>query len=233
MPPPAVPLARRSGNRRSQNTASGSGPDQTYTRIHRRRIRRAHQTQDGRNSAVDAAVTRSPNQAAVLSESEIAATEEDSRSRSQGGCPVGCPLGIHRCRSPGTGGQSLIRLLSKSGAIRPTHLLQLQPQCRDRCPHERHGRAGSFSNEGYLPAEGPQEVQRGIELARADARLAGKVQALQGHGLLMQPDRGFFKNDPGYEHRVIWITFSQGQDGDPKVLGSGGPDGRPRAGRRG
>ena len=39
---------------------------------------------------------------------------------------------------------------------------------------------------------------------------------LQGHGLLMQPDRGFFKNDPGYQHRVIWITFSQGQDGDPK-----------------
>ncbi len=71
-------------------------------------------------------------------------------------------------------------------------------------------------NDGYLPPEGPQDVQRGIELARADARLAGKVQALQGHGLLMQPDRGFFRNDPGYEHRVIWITFSQGQDGDPK-----------------
>ena len=35
-------------------------------------------------------------------------------------------------------------------------------------------------HEGYLPAEGPQDVQRGIELARADARLAGKVQALAG-----------------------------------------------------
>jgi hypothetical protein len=27
--------------------------------------------------------------------------------------------------------------------------------------------------EGYLPPEGPQDVQRGIELARADPRLAG------------------------------------------------------------
>lgn len=70
--------------------------------------------------------------------------------------------------------------------------------------------------EGYLPPEGPQDVARGIELARADQRLAGKVQDLQGHGLLMQPDRGFFKNDPGYAHRVIWITFSQGVGGDPK-----------------
>ena len=32
----------------------------------------------------------------------------------------------------------------------------------------------------------------------------------------MQPDRGSFKNDPGYEHRVIWIDFPQGQDGNPK-----------------
>lgn len=70
--------------------------------------------------------------------------------------------------------------------------------------------------DGYLPPEGPQDVQRGIDLARADSRLAGKVQTLQGHGLLMQPDKGFFKNDPGYGHRTIWITFSQGQAGDPK-----------------
>lgn len=70
--------------------------------------------------------------------------------------------------------------------------------------------------EGYQPPEGQQDVQRGIELAKADPRLAGKVEQLQGHGLLMQPDRGFFRNDPGYAHRTIWITFSQGQDGDPK-----------------
>ncbi|MBX3236345.1 MAG: hypothetical protein KF814_09345 [Nitrospiraceae bacterium] len=70
--------------------------------------------------------------------------------------------------------------------------------------------------DGYLPPEGPQDIQRGIELARTDSRLAGKVQQLEGHGLLMQPDRGFFRNDPGFAHRVIWITFSQGQDGDPK-----------------
>ncbi len=70
--------------------------------------------------------------------------------------------------------------------------------------------------EGYQPPEGRQDVQRGIELARADPRLAGKVEQLQGHGLLMQPDRGFFRNDPGYAHRTIWITFSQGENGDPK-----------------
>lgn len=70
--------------------------------------------------------------------------------------------------------------------------------------------------EGYQPPEGQQDIQRGIELAKADSRLAGKVEQLQGHGLLMQPDRGFFRNDPGYAHRTIWITFSKGQDGDPK-----------------
>lgn len=70
--------------------------------------------------------------------------------------------------------------------------------------------------DGYQPPEGQQDVQRGIELAKADPRLAGKVDELQGHGLLMQPDRGFFRNDPGYAHRTIWITFSKRQDGDPK-----------------
>jgi hypothetical protein len=69
---------------------------------------------------------------------------------------------------------------------------------------------------GYQPPEGRQDIQRGIELAKADPRLAGKVEQLQGHGLLMQPDRGFFRNDPGYAHRTIWITFSKDQDGDPK-----------------
>ena len=70
--------------------------------------------------------------------------------------------------------------------------------------------------EGYQPPEGRQDVQRGIELAKADPRLAGKVKPVEGHGLLMQPDRGFFRNDPGYAHRTMWITFSKGQDGDPK-----------------
>ncbi len=72
------------------------------------------------------------------------------------------------------------------------------------------------SLEGYLPPEGQQDVLRGIELAKGDPRLTGKVDQLKGHGLLMQPDRGFFRNDPGYGHRTIWITFSQGEDGDPK-----------------
>jgi hypothetical protein len=70
--------------------------------------------------------------------------------------------------------------------------------------------------EGYQPPEGRQDVQRGIELARADSRLVGKVEQLQGHGLIMQPNRGLFRNDPGYAHRTIYITFSKGQDGDPQ-----------------
>ena len=164
----------------------------------------------------EAAVVRTPKQAAVLSASEIVAlrkaAEADPRVASllgdrwgfidadllspDGKIAFGC------CRNQ----SRLARLTYFSYG----HNVAIDVRMKDTAVLE------VSRNEGYLPAEGPQDVQRGIELARADARLAGKVQALQGHGLLMQPDRGFFKNDPGYEHRVIWITFSQGQDGDPK-----------------
>jgi hypothetical protein len=70
--------------------------------------------------------------------------------------------------------------------------------------------------EGYIPPEGDQDVQRAVDLARADGRLSGKVTGLEGRGLMMEPDRGIIWNDPGYGHRVIWVTFSQGQDGDPR-----------------
>ncbi|MFO0731900.1 MAG: hypothetical protein U0361_13105 [Nitrospiraceae bacterium] len=81
--------------------------------------------------------------------------------------------------------------------------------------------------DGYLPPEGPQDIQRGIELARTDSRLAGKVQQLEGHGLLMQPDRGFFRNDPGFAHRVIWILTYRAPGRRPKMLGRRRPHRRP------
>ena len=70
--------------------------------------------------------------------------------------------------------------------------------------------------EGYIPPEGDQDVRKAVELAKGDSRLSGKVSGLEGHGIMMEPKRGMIWNDPGYGHRVMWVTFSQGQDGDPK-----------------
>ena len=70
--------------------------------------------------------------------------------------------------------------------------------------------------EGYIPPEGDQDVRKAVELARGDRRLSGKVGGLEGHGIMMEPKEGIIWNDPGYGHRVMWVTFSQGQDGDPK-----------------
>jgi hypothetical protein len=70
--------------------------------------------------------------------------------------------------------------------------------------------------EGYIPPEGEQDVRRAVELARGDSRLSGKVGGLEGHGIMMEPKEGVIWNDPGYGHRVMWVTFSHGQDGDPK-----------------
>ena len=167
-------------------------------------------------SAVDAAVTRSPNPTAVLSASDIAALRKTAeadrrvtsllgarwayidadRASSQGKISFGC------CQNEARFTKLTYFSYSNNVAIE-VRLKDAAVLQADRI-------------DGYLPPEGPQDVQRGIELARADQRLAGKVQDLQGHGLLMQPDRGFIKNDPGYGHRVIWITFSQGLGGDPK-----------------
>ena len=70
--------------------------------------------------------------------------------------------------------------------------------------------------EGYIPPEGDQDVQKAVELARGDSRLSGKVAGLEGHGIMMEPKQGMIWDDPGYGHRVMWVTFSHGQDGDPK-----------------
>jgi len=69
--------------------------------------------------------------------------------------------------------------------------------------------------EGYVPAEGDEEIRAAIDLARRDARLGGRVQGLDGHALLMEPERGVIWNDAGYGHRVMWVTFERGTSGDP------------------
>ena len=167
-------------------------------------------------TVVDAAVVRSPNQAAVLSESEIAAMRKAAEADPKVATVLGPRWGfIDADRLPPEGKISFGCCRDQARLTRLTYFSYSQNVAVD--VRMKDGMVFQVSRlDGYLPPEGPQEVQRGIELARADSRLSTKVQGLQGHGLLMQPDRGFLKNDPGYQHRVIWITFSHGQDGDPK-----------------
>ncbi len=167
-------------------------------------------------SVIDAAATRSPNPTAVLPASEVASmrktAEADRRVTSLLGTrwafidadpvPPDGKISFGCCRNDARFTRLTYFSYSNNVAV--------EVRLKDGIVLQ------TSRVDGYLPPEGPQDVQRGIELARADHRLAGKVQDMQGHGLLMQPDRGFFKNDPGYGHRVIWITFSQGLGGDPK-----------------
>ena len=69
--------------------------------------------------------------------------------------------------------------------------------------------------KGYVPPEGDEEIRAAIDLARRDARLSGRAQGLDGHALLMEPERGIIWNDAGYGHRVMWVTFERGTSGDP------------------
>ena len=167
-------------------------------------------------AALDAAVRRSPNSSAILTAVEVATLRKTAEGDARVAGLLGARWGfIDADRLPPEGKVSF-------GCCRDTaRLIRLvyYSYSNNVAVEVRMKEMNVFSTarlEGYLPPEGPQDLQRGIELARADSRLAGKVQSLEGHGLLMQPDRGFFKNDPGYEHRIMWITFSQGQDGDPK-----------------
>ena len=70
--------------------------------------------------------------------------------------------------------------------------------------------------DAYLPPEGEEEIQTAIALAQQDSRIAAGIQNLDGHAILMQPAEGMLWNDPGYGHRVFWVTFSQGLSGDPQ-----------------
>ncbi len=106
--------------------------------------------------------------------------------------------------------------------------------------------------KGQEPPEGDEEVQDADALARQHQDLKGKLEGLQPHGLLWEPHRGLipggsdwftswtsFLNDPGYGNRVLLLTYSQGEEGDPqhwaivdltiqKVLDAGPEAERPR-----
>ncbi len=167
-------------------------------------------------SVIGAAATRSPNPTAVLSASEVAAMRKTAEADRRVVSLLGARWAFIDADPVPPNGKISFGCCQKNARFtRLTYFsysnnVAVEVRLKD-------GTVLQTSRiDGYLPPEGPQDVQRGIELARADHRLAGKVQDLQGHGILMQPDRGFFKNDPGYAHRVIWITFSQGLGGDPK-----------------
>ncbi len=68
---------------------------------------------------------------------------------------------------------------------------------------------------GYQPPETQDEAEEAIALVRADSRLAGKLEGLDGHGILTEPGEGLIWNDPGYGHRTLWVTFSRGLEGRP------------------
>ncbi len=164
----------------------------------------------------DAAVKRSTNDAAVLTADEVATF----RTVAESDRGVAMQLGsrwvfIDADRMPPEGKLTFGCCRQTTSVVRLVYYSYSQNVAVDVRVKES-GVLSVSRREGYQPPEGQGDVQRGIELAKADPRLAGKVNQLQGHGLLMQPDQGFFRNDPGYGHRTIWITFSEGQGGDPK-----------------
>ena len=71
-------------------------------------------------------------------------------------------------------------------------------------------------DRSYLPPEGEEELQQAIDLARKDSRIPGGLPQLDGHAILMQPGDGLLWNEPGYGHRVFWVTFSKGLSGNPE-----------------
>jgi hypothetical protein len=167
-------------------------------------------------AALDAGLKRSPNEAAVLTAGEVAALRKAAESDQR----VLAILGnrwtfVDADRMPPEGKIAFGCCRHTIGVTRLMYYSYGQNVAVEALMKET--KVLSVSRvEGYQPPEGQQDVQRGIELAKADSRLAGRVDQLHGHGLLMQPDRGVFRNDPGYAHRTIWITFSKGEDGDPK-----------------
>ncbi len=78
--------------------------------------------------------------------------------------------------------------------------------------------------EGFVPPEGVEEIDNAIALAQADARLKDKVADLQPHAILFEPGGGPLPfggwspvfRDYGYGHRVLLVTFSKGDTGDPQ-----------------
>jgi hypothetical protein len=83
--------------------------------------------------------------------------------------------------------------------------------------------------KGQEPPEGDEEIQDADTLARQHQNLKGKLDGLMPHGLLWEPHRGLipggsdwftswtpFLNDPGFGNRVLLLTYSRGEEGDPQ-----------------
>lgn len=63
--------------------------------------------------------------------------------------------------------------------------------------------------DDYMPPEAPSEIRQAIAMARADARLKGKVEALDSHAILQSPV------DPAHPlrgRRILWVVFSEPDD---------------------
>ena len=71
--------------------------------------------------------------------------------------------------------------------------------------------------EDYQPPESTEEIEEAVKLAGKDSRLVGKIESLQGHAILIEPESGWFFgmfSDLGAGNRVLWVTFSK-RDRDP------------------
>ena len=167
-------------------------------------------------TVADAAVKRSPNPNAILTAPEIAAFRKAAEADPRVAALLGDRWGFIEANRTAPEGKIAFGCCRDEARFATLIYFSYSQNVAVEVRLKEQRVIDAARRGGYLPPEGPQDVERGIALARADSRLAGNVHSLQGHGLLMQPDIGFFKNDPGYGHRTIWITFSQGQDGDPK-----------------
>jgi hypothetical protein len=72
------------------------------------------------------------------------------------------------------------------------------------------------ARKDYQPPETDEEIQVAVELAKKDTRLQDKVQDLTGHALVMAPEPGWIWNEPGYGHRVLWVTFAKEGELEPR-----------------
>lgn len=97
------------------------------------------------------------------------------------------------------------------------------------CMRDQRVESVTPMKKGEQPPEGEEERRNADTLAREHPRLKGKVEALEPHVLLWEPHRGMilggddlfsswspFLNDPGYGHRVLLLTYSAGDEGDPQ-----------------
>lgn len=63
--------------------------------------------------------------------------------------------------------------------------------------------------DDYMPPEAPGEMKHAIAMARADARLRAKVEALDAHAILHSPAA---REHPLRGRRILWVVFSEPDD---------------------